>query len=265
MKFKVGDKVIAKKEAPYCITNTKMKRAEVLKAVDNEITIKILDHENKWEIGNTYWVNPKFFELVNNEPIIIYRNGDEVIALDKNTGKKGVAKCSPEDEFDFNIGAKLAFERLMNPTKIVKQSSYNVGDKVKIVDKWVDGCCQNIEGNMDKWLGKIVTIAKVNKIDYHILEDDERWYWNDACIEGKVVSDTKDEDKFKPGDIVEMTVGILGVPKGARGILVRTHRCMSNYWAVDFKVRYANTHDCGCLSSLTGLFVYDDKFKKVSE
>lgn len=46
------------------------------------------------------------------EAIVIYRNGDEVIALDKSTGKKAVAKCSPKDEFDFSIGAKLAFERL---------------------------------------------------------------------------------------------------------------------------------------------------------
>ena len=29
------------------------------------------------------------------------------------TGEKAVAKCHPDDEFDFNIGAKLAFERLM--------------------------------------------------------------------------------------------------------------------------------------------------------
>ena len=47
-----------------------------------------------------------------NECIVIYRKDNKVIALDKTTGKTGIAKCSPEDEFDFGIGAKLAFERL---------------------------------------------------------------------------------------------------------------------------------------------------------
>lgn len=46
------------------------------------------------------------------ECIVIYSKYNDVIALDKSTGRKGIAKCSPEDEFDFGIGAKLAFERL---------------------------------------------------------------------------------------------------------------------------------------------------------
>lgn len=45
--------------------------------------------------------------------IVIYMIGNQVIAFDKATGEKAVAKCHPDDEFDFNIGAKLAFERLM--------------------------------------------------------------------------------------------------------------------------------------------------------
>lgn len=49
------------------------------------------------------------------EKIIIYRNGAEVVAKNTTTGKTGVARCNPADEFDFNIGAKLAFERLTNP------------------------------------------------------------------------------------------------------------------------------------------------------
>ena len=52
-----------------------------------------------------------------NETIVIYRKGREVIAVDKVTGDKAIAKCSPEDTFDFNVGAKLAFDRLMNGNK----------------------------------------------------------------------------------------------------------------------------------------------------
>ena len=52
-----------------------------------------------------------------NETIVIYRKGREVIAVDKVTGDKAIAKCSQEDTFDFNVGAKLAFDRLMNGNK----------------------------------------------------------------------------------------------------------------------------------------------------
>ena len=47
-----------------------------------------------------------------NECIVVYQKGSTVIALNKVTGEKGVAKCSPDDEFNFETGAKLAFERL---------------------------------------------------------------------------------------------------------------------------------------------------------
>lgn len=57
-------------------------------------------------------VHKEEVEKVSNT-IVIYMKGNQVIALDKATGKKAVAKCHPDDEFDFNIGAKLAFERLM--------------------------------------------------------------------------------------------------------------------------------------------------------
>ena len=52
-----------------------------------------------------------------NECIVIYRNGNSVIAKDKVTGKKAEAKCHPDDEFDFIAGAKLALERLSQPEK----------------------------------------------------------------------------------------------------------------------------------------------------
>lgn len=53
----------------------------------------------------------------NKETIVIYRNGAETIALEKNTGRKAVAKCSAEDTYSFEIGAKLALERLLENYK----------------------------------------------------------------------------------------------------------------------------------------------------
>lgn len=45
--------------------------------------------------------------------IVIYKKDNKVIALDKTTGKTAEAICSPEDKFDFYVGADLAFERLL--------------------------------------------------------------------------------------------------------------------------------------------------------
>lgn len=51
------------------------------------------------------------------ETIVIYRKGDEVIALDKVSGKTGVAKCGRKDTFDFATGARIAFDRLLEDPK----------------------------------------------------------------------------------------------------------------------------------------------------
>jgi hypothetical protein len=52
--------------------------------------------------------------------------GDEKIA-------KGVAKCSPEDKFDFSIGAKLALDRMIddqqNPHKLLKTGVFGVSNR----------------------------------------------------------------------------------------------------------------------------------------
>lgn len=56
-----------------------------------------------------------------NETIVIFRKDNKVIALDKRTGKKVEARCNPADEFDFYIGAKLAFQRLMSETEEFKK------------------------------------------------------------------------------------------------------------------------------------------------
>ena len=69
---------------------------------------------NNWnEKEGTYQMFFEQLELIEEETIVIYRKGQEVIALDESTGKKAAAKCSPSDKFDFKAGAKLAFERLM--------------------------------------------------------------------------------------------------------------------------------------------------------
>lgn len=66
----------------------------------------------RYEGNACYYISDKFLKKIN-ETIILYRKDNRVIALDKSTGEKAEAICSPEDTFDFRIGAKLAFQRLL--------------------------------------------------------------------------------------------------------------------------------------------------------
>ena len=73
------------------------------------ITRSMLWNENSKKISAAEFLKE------NKETIVIYRNGAETIAIDQSTGKKAVAKCHPDDTYDFYTGAKLAVERLTEP------------------------------------------------------------------------------------------------------------------------------------------------------
>lgn len=122
-KFKVGDKVRildGSKIKNYAGGWTsKMGRhvGEVYK-VSNVVHCSSGSRVYEYELeGIIYVWDERGLERCGNETIVIYRKDNEVIAIDKRTGKKAIAKCSLEDKFDFNTGAKLAFERLMNGNK----------------------------------------------------------------------------------------------------------------------------------------------------
>ena len=66
---------------------------------------------------------------------------------------------------------------------------YKVGDKVRIVSEWGKGCCQSLNGEMDKWLGKVMTVRYVGINLYRMVEDIEDnegggWIWTERSIEG---------------------------------------------------------------------------------
>lgn len=124
-KFKVGDIVRgnAKSDEWYGITNSKMTKGEVVGVDYGFMRIKVIEHKNGRYIGNTFLVKDMYFDLVKPNKVLIYQNGKEVIAKDTTTGRTGVARCCPEDEFDFGYGARLALERLY-PTKSEEPPKY---------------------------------------------------------------------------------------------------------------------------------------------
>jgi hypothetical protein len=65
--------------------------------------------------------------------------------------------------------------------------AYKVGDKVRIVDHRADN--MNHSGEMDKWLGKVMTIRECSLAQYRMKEDYGEyngygWYWYDDMIAG---------------------------------------------------------------------------------
>lgn len=82
---------------------------------------------------------------------------------------------------------------------------YNVGDLVRIVDHWDPHglCLQNRSGEMDKYLGTVVTIKSILgglHPAYEIEEDKvdrcgRGWVWNDYCIAG-YADDDIDQTEF---------------------------------------------------------------------
>jgi hypothetical protein len=64
-----------------------------------------------------------------------------------------------------------------------------VGDKIKIVDKWPENgtARQNNAGHMDRYLGGIYTVKIVNNAPNNwycrIKEDDQTWIWFSGAIE----------------------------------------------------------------------------------
>lgn len=61
--------------------------------------------------------------------VVIWRSGNRVYAKDTITKEQAVARCGPEDKFDFLTGAKLALERLEKLNQPLA-----VGDVVRVIN-----------------------------------------------------------------------------------------------------------------------------------
>lgn len=129
MEFKAGDKVRVKvfsKRPMYWNWDGRMDHlmGQVVK-IDEAFGGSVLIY---YEVEKRKWmIHLEDVEQVKSECIVIFRKGNQVTALDKATGEKGVARCCPEDTFDFKTGAKLAFERLMQCPNKSDETKYYSG------------------------------------------------------------------------------------------------------------------------------------------
>lgn len=213
-KFKVGDVVKPNKKADenYTITTTSVVREAIVTELrDYTMEIKII--KGSHSVGEVYTVEEKYFDLVRKakqETIVIYRNDQKVIALDKTTGEKAEAKCNTADEFDFRTGAKLAFSRLMGEdaklddgVREVKRKA-KVGEYIKIVDA-------------QPYLipyknGDIFKVISTSKPGVVIEKDGtpvtSAWHREYVVLENyKPEKEPEKEDEIRVGDTVKVTDG----------------------------------------------------------
>lgn len=288
-KYKVGDKVTVREDLAmghrYRMENSEKDNCaamEMLGSRGDTVTIDCITSFGQYKIcedsGRYNWTDEMFSGLAN-EPwkVVITPNGDETTATlyrGKTVEKKATVKRYSKDTYSIATACKAVIEKLNaqlgTGEKIVKCDRYEVGDRVKIVDRWDDNTYENADGLMDKWLGKIMTIRRVAR-DYRMVEDiDENdgggWFWNKHCIEGKVVSEGEDDGDapFKVGDLVE-----IADEEDAHYRQRGTIFYIDDYdIAVDFKVPYDDTHDCEvigvmALAEKTGRWYEPEQIVKV--
>jgi hypothetical protein len=127
-KFKVGDKVLVKNikaDARYYMEDGKAHDAVTFGMLNHSgkvVTIAEITPIGKYRIkedrGTWNWVDGMFEGLAENPKIVITTDGKTTTARlfnGKELIRKAEAKCSPDDTFDFMVGAKLAMERLEEP------------------------------------------------------------------------------------------------------------------------------------------------------
>lgn len=160
MKFKVGDRVRIV-SAPFGFDGSARKligKTVTLIAVDNDSAIfSLCGHYYTWKLER--------FEPICNQKILITTDGKETKARlyeGKALLKEAVAKCHPDDEFNFKFGASLAFNRVFGEgysSKIVciesKNFSWTVG-KIYMVR------CGELWSNCGDLLSNIKSIEELN-------------------------------------------------------------------------------------------------------
>ena len=150
-KFKVGDIIKANKESnnKYLVTNQKNGWTGKVTSEEKNglIYVKTLTPEE--DEGSMYTVDERYFDIVGDNHIKkhIVKKNTVIVKLDD--GRKGVAKCSPDDKFNLAFGTALAVARaygdketeaklLAEPVEPVKEKpKFKVGELVRI-RQWDD-------------------------------------------------------------------------------------------------------------------------------
>lgn len=202
MRFKAGDKVRVKKfkERPSTWNSGGKMDHLMGKVVKIKHTVNSIYavHDSKKDCD--WFFREDDLDPVN-ETIVIYSKDREVIAVDKTTGEKAIARCNPADEFDFRIGAKLAFDRLMSGNK----ENITVEDMRKRLELYCNCRCSNCKLKFPTCrcgMG-VHFMTKDKSGNYEMSNKEIKDAFNIVFGTGFKEDKPKELHKFKVGDIVK--------------------------------------------------------------
>ena len=95
-----------------------------------------------------------------------------------------VTQTHKDSKYAFVYRAAVEVAKLQIDLSLEKP--LEVGDKVKIISPEENDPGKNWNTEMSQYLGTIMTIKKVCKGGYYMEEDNEKWFWNNYRIAGKV-------------------------------------------------------------------------------
>lgn len=232
MKFKVGDKVRVKEwkdvlkvcgidkdhssGAVYIIAKAVADACGLVFTVtecDETMRYYSISGHNRFGEKTELQLIEELLEPFCDARILITTNGKETLARlyeDGEVKKSAKAECSPDDTFDFSVGAKLAFERLTKntPAKII------IGKKYRVIG------CSPLPRHCFKF-GEIITpitvnlgyfygTAKsgirqwINNEDVELVEEPKFYNGKVVCVEKK-----KEHYSYTVGKIYEFKMGAL--------------------------------------------------------
>lgn len=159
MKYKVGDRVriVSKWSKTYSqIASGKMDKwlGKIMTVRDvGNMSYKMVEdiRENKGD--GWYWSDYCIAGLACENKIVITTDGTETLARfykGNKVIKTATAKCSPDDKFSFETGAKIAFERLFDSEEKEEPKYFNgkavcvnkyAGFTIGKIYEFVDGRC----------------------------------------------------------------------------------------------------------------------------
>lgn len=183
-KFKVGDIIKANKKSnkEYLVTNQKNGWTGIVFKIKSDSRIGVVALTPEEDKGEIYTVEEAYFDIAENKQIIMRIVNKNTVIVKLGGGRKGVAKCSPDDKFNLAFGTALAVSRaygdketeaklLAEPVK--EEPKFKVGELVRI-RQWddmaeelgTDGtyipCLANFVKEMKPLCGKYAEIVRLN-------------------------------------------------------------------------------------------------------